>query len=323
MSLIQTNKERYRILCNDRNDIPLFMQAWWMDAVCNNKNWDVLFYKKEEKIIAVWVYHYVKKFGFKIILQPQLTQTNGIWIDKPLNISKNELISFENEVLSNLIQQFQKIKFSYYDQNFHTSVTNWLPFFWKGYEQTTRYTYQINDLSNTEKCFQQFSHAKKKQIRKAEKILDIDLLLSAELFYENLQQNLNASGHNVFYSKALFMRLFKECKQRNQGCIITVRDAQKQIHAALFIVWDKNCAYNLISTINPVFRSSGASSLVVWEAIKRMSKETKTFDFEGSMSENIENSFRQFGSIQTPYFRIRKYNSLLFKLLFKLKNGIN
>ena len=72
-------------------------------------------------------------------------------------------------------------------------------------------------------------------------------------------------------------------------------------------------------TITPEFRSSGATSLVFWEAIKLMSTKTKVFDFEGSMSENIENSFRQFGTTQVPYFRINKYNSLLFKSLFYLK----
>jgi len=88
------------------------------------------------------------------------------------------------------------------------------------------------------------------------------------------------------------------------------------LHAALFIVWDENCAYNLISTINPKFRSSGASSLVFWEAIKHMSTKSKLFDFEGSMDKNIEESFREFGSTQIPYFRIRKFNSVCFKILY-------
>ena len=316
---IQLKKNRYRKLCDEKQDIPLFMQAWWMDAICIKQNWDVLFYKKNDKIIAVLVYYIVEKYGFKLIIQPQLTQSNGIWIEYPDNQSSYEIISFEKEIMSNLIEQLNKLRFSYYDQNFQPKITNWLPFFWKGFSQTTRYTYQIKDISDVEKCYQQFSYAKKKQISKAKKNLKTDLILSGELFYKELQQNFKEINQNVFYSKDLFLKLYNECMSRNQGCIITARDNQQNIHAANFIVWDNNCAYNLISTIKKEFRSSGASSLIIWEAIKLMSSKTEKFDFEGSMHESIENSFRQFGTVQIQYFRIKKYNSLSLRLFINLK----
>jgi hypothetical protein len=120
-----TNKDRYRELCNENNDIPLFMQAWWMDAVCFNKKWDVILYEKNHKIIAVWVYHYVKKFGITAIIQPQLTQTNGIWIESPTGFSKNKILSYETEIMKDLITQFESLEISYFDQNFHYTFTNW------------------------------------------------------------------------------------------------------------------------------------------------------------------------------------------------------
>ena len=42
-------------------------------------------------------------------------------------------------------------------------------------------------------------------------------------------------------------------------------------------------------------------------AIKKLSKVTKAYDFCGSMHEEVEYSNRQFGTIQTPYFKISKY----------------
>ncbi|MDR3651907.1 MAG: hypothetical protein P4L34_02920 [Paludibacter sp.] len=322
MLINQTNKEKFYALCEEDKTIPLFMQAWWMDAVCNYENWDVLIYEKNGKIQGVLVYHFIKKLGFKIIIQPQLTQFNGIWINYKENLSENEKIRFEKEVMTNLIKQLEKLKFSYYDQNFHPSITNWLPFFWKGFSQTTRYTYQIQDISDVEKCFEQFTYAKKKQISKAKKNLFIDFELTGEEFYNELQQNLKNSNKKVFYSKNLFLTLYRECLLRKQGIIIAARDDEKKIHAANFIVWDNNCSYNLISTLNQEFRSSGASTLIIFEAIKLRSTQTKIFDFEGSMHENIENSFRQFGSIQKPYFRIRKHNSITFKAFLQLRKWL-
>jgi hypothetical protein len=58
---------------------------------------------------------------------------------------------------------------------------------------------------------------------------------------------------------------------------------------------------------------------VVWEAIKAVSEKTKVFDFEGSMDKGTENSFRQFGTVQTPYFRIFKYNSTVLRALLNLR----
>ena len=313
---MQTNKDRYRELCVERKDIPLFMQSWWMDVVCKDNNWDVLIFERNNQILGVQVYYFIKKLGFKIIIQPQLTQYNGIWLNYSKNKSGNEIISFEKEVMTGLITQLEKLKFGYFDQNFHYSFTNWLPYYWTGFEQTTRYTYQILDISNIENCFQQFKASKKSHINKAKKTIRINFDLSGEEFYHHLQHNLKGKGHKVNNTKELFFKIYNACISRNQGCIISAHDSEMNFHAALFIVWDENSAYNLISTINPEYRSSGATSLLFFEAIKYMSGKSKLFDFEGSMSENIEKSFREFGSVQIPYFRIRKFNSICFKILY-------
>ena len=37
------NKEIYRELCETEGSaIPLFLQYWWMETVCEGKQWDVL-----------------------------------------------------------------------------------------------------------------------------------------------------------------------------------------------------------------------------------------------------------------------------------------
>ena len=36
-------KEQYKALCETEGSaIPLFLQYWWMEAVCEGKRWDVL-----------------------------------------------------------------------------------------------------------------------------------------------------------------------------------------------------------------------------------------------------------------------------------------
>jgi hypothetical protein len=314
-----TNKEKYRQLCQEQ-PIPLFMQAWWMDAVCSEgKHWDVLLYKKKEKILGALPFHLIKKLGYKIIVQPVHAQYNGVWINYPTNINEDKKESLEKEVMDNLIDQIERTGIHYFNQNFHHSITNWHPFYWKGFKQTTYYTYQIKDISNVDEVYNSFSHAKKKQIKKASKNFIIDFSMDLEEFHKLHTQYLLQDGKKIWYSKTLFKSIYQASVSRDQGTIIRIRDENNNMHAALFLVWDKQTAYNLISVINPEYKSSGASTRIVWEAIKILSNKTTIFDFEGSMIKGVARSFQQFGTEQVPYFNIEKSYSKTLALLLKIK----
>jgi len=321
--MCSNNKECYRKLCEEK-DLPLFMQAWWLDAVCapEGKLWDVLFAEENGKIIGVMPYHIIKKYGFKIIVQLQGAQYTGIWIDYPKDIKLHKRYSFEKRVMDSLIDQLEKLKVSFYSQNFHHSFTNWQPFYWRGFQQTTRYTYRINDLNDLENVFENFSYAKQKHIKKENDDLLVDCSLSVDEFYDFHKETLKHKNAKIEYSRELFLSIYNEVVKREQGKIIALKDKNKNLHSALFFAWDKNSAYALISAINPQFKSDGASTKMFWEAIKFVSDKTNAFDFEGSMIEGVAQSFQQFGAEQVPYFNITKSYSKIFSLLQQIKNKL-
>ncbi|MDR2684052.1 MAG: hypothetical protein LBB53_01560 [Prevotellaceae bacterium] len=314
------NKQKYKTLCTQRSDIPLFMQAWWLDAVSVSGEWNVLLYEERDKIIGVLPYYLIKNYGFQIISQPPLTQYNGIWIDYPENQKLHKRYSFEKRVMDNLIAQLENLKVDFYSQNFHYSFTNWQPFYWRNFRQTTRYTYQIKDLKKLETAFQSFNHAKRKHINKEDN-LQIDFFLSAENFYDFHKQCLKQRNSKIEYSKNFFLTIYKEAIRREQGKIFAIKD-KNNIHAALFVVWDNNSAYSLISAINLQFKNDGSSTKIFWEAIKFVAEKIQIFDFEGSMIEGVAQSFQQFGTEQTPYFNISKSYSKIFSFLKAIKNII-
>lgn len=319
MSQLQSNKEKYRLFCETHSDVPLFLQPWYMDAVCKKNDWwKVFLYEKNNEIRGVFVCYFTRKAGIKFIIQPMFTQYNGIWLIYDETMSAEEKLSFEKKAITNLIQQLDNTGFDYLNQNFPPNFQNWLPLFWQGYKQSTRYSYRISDISNPDVCFKNFSYAKQKQIRKARKKLHVSFEMSGEEFYNHLSDYFKARNENVIFSKNLFLKFYDACEKRNQGTVISVVDAEGTVHAALFVVWDANSAYNLISSIHPLHKSSGGSTLVVFEAIKYFSNIVPVFDFEGSMEKNIENSFSQFGTEQLSYFNIKKYNSLISSLLFPI-----
>lgn len=312
---MESNKNKYNFFCESHPDIPLFSQYWWMEAACVGKTWDVLIVEKSGEIIATMPYLINKKLGFKYILQPQLTQTNGIYICYPIGQSVDERLSFEKMVCSEIISQLEKMGISFFLQNFHHTFTNWLPFFWKGFSQTTRYTYLIENIKNIEEVLKNFSPAKQRQIRKAQKAgITTDTHLSAEDFYEFHCSVLKQKGEDNLNSKVVELSIIQNALQKGNGVILATRDHARNLHSALFLVWDKNSAYYLIPATDVRFRASGASTLIVYEAIKYVHEKCLSFDFEGSMSENIENSYKQFGTKQVPYHQIKKSYNLLFKL---------
>ncbi|MDR1181087.1 MAG: GNAT family N-acetyltransferase [Bacteroidales bacterium] len=317
-----TNKDRYEIFCKEQKNIPLFLQKWWMDAVCAGKEWDVFLYEENSEVKAVFVFHYIKRYGFKFILQPQLTQYNGIWINYPPHIPDHKKRSLEKKIIYFFIGRLDAEKYIYYEQAFHYSFVNWLPFYWKGYTQTTRYTYQLKDLSDMEQCFAQFSSSKQRQIRKAEKELIVDFDCSEEEFYRELTDNLHLQNKKFVCSKQLFLHVYQACVSRKQGKIIAIRNQDRQLYAAAFVVWDSASAYLLLYTIHPHYRSSGASSRMVWEAIQFVSDKVAIFDFEGSINETVESSYSRFGTEQVACFTIKKSKSFFFDMLLKMKKQI-
>lgn len=319
---MKENKSIYRSFCEKHPEIPLFLQAWWLDAVCTpeNKNWDVWIYREENEVVATMVFHTFRKLGFTFCTQPQLTQYSGIWINYPTNISTNRKYTLEKRVCDFFIGQMEQFRIHYYQQSFHFEQTNWLPFYWNHFTQTTRYTYRIEDISDTEKVFRNFSDSKKKNIRRAENICTIAYDIDPTEFYKFQCKQLKAKKQTNVLSEQLVTHVIEESIRSNHGFLIGARNEENKLTAALFIVYDQNSAYDLISAIDMSYQSTGASSLLVWEAIKKVSGLTKAFDFEGSMIEPVEHSFRKFGAIQTPYHCISKEYSYLCSILLKLKN---
>ena len=264
--------------------------------------------------------YYMSKPG--VISMPKLTQTMGPWL-RPGRGSYSKELSRQSQLMSSLIEQLPPFK--RFVQNCHYSVTNWLPFYWSGFQQTTRYTYVIEDLSDLEAVFRRFSHAKRKNLRRASNegvVIEWDIPCNE--FYQNHKMTLSKQGNSILYSEDLFLRVYEGAYGAGQGRTIGAYDEAGNLHSAVFVVWDAMSAYDLISTIDPDFRYSGSATLLVQEVIRHAAElGLPKFDFEGSMIRSVENSFRQFGARQRPYFQLKKSNRpFWFKWLGKTKRKV-
>ena len=312
-------KHKYRAHCKAEPSIPIFSKDWWLDAVCGDENWDVTLVEKGGRIIGCMPYFIKKRMGFTLLTQSQLTQTMGPWL-RPSSAKYANQLTEQKSLMTALIQKLPS--FDYFCQNFHYSVTNWLPFYWQGFSQTTRYTYVLEEISDAQKIWDGMLPNIRTDIKKAKNRFGLKVCtnLGIDAFLIINEQAFARQGMKLPYSKNFVKKIDNACKEHNARKIFFAKDLDGRIHAAVYIVWDENSAYYLMGGSDPDLRNSGANSLCMWEAIKFASTVTKVFDFEGSMIEAVERFFRAFGARQMPYFQVSKINSPFVRIYLDIRS---
>ena len=249
---------------------------------------------------------------------PPLTPWIHIWFNYSPGMKYNSRLSFEKEELDILLPQLPRsIRFY---QKYSYEFTNWLPFYWRGFRQTTRYSYLINDLRDLDAVYAAFKKNNRYEIRKAQKNLSVIDTEDMDSFYRINSLAFKRQNKKTPYSLHFLKKLDASCKMRQSRKMFFAVDANERIHAALYLLWDERSAYYLMGGADPDVRSSGATSLLIWHAIRFAATVSQKFDFEGSMIQPIEKFFRSFGARQTPYFAISK-NKFPMNFIELLRRG--
>lgn len=305
-----TGKEKYRILCKSELSIPIYSRDWWLDCVCGESGWDVLLCLKNGEIEAAIPYYVPAN---RIISMPLYTQTMGVWFN-PV---------FENKDYSRNLFRKQTIcedfimrlpAYDYFLQNFHYSFTDWLPFYWHGFRQTTRYTYVLPDIGKPDELWHGLSGNISRNIQKAKNKFQLTVRrnVPTDKFLEINAQTYLRQGMKPYHPEML-KRLIDLTRNRDQGDIWGAYDPENRLHAVVFVVWQENCAYLLACGSHDAFRKTGGQALVMWTAINDLSGKVRSFDFEGSMLRGVGRIYREFGGRQMPFFAIEKGKISLWK----------
>jgi hypothetical protein len=316
---VSNNQNKYRALCEVETSIPIFSQAWWLDATAGKGSWDVALVEKGNLIVAAMPYVRRNRIGFIMLGQPALTQTLGPWF-RETDAKCSTKLAQHNDWLQKLIGQLPP--FAHFTQNWNWKIDNWLPFYWAGFQETTRYTYILHELCDQVSLWQGLQENIRGDIKKASKRFNLrvreDLVVDEFLVLNHMtfaRQNMKMP-----YTDAFVHKLDQACAERHARKIFIAEDDKGRRHAGVYVVWDENSAYYLMGGGDPELRNSGATSLCMWEAIKFAATVTRRFDFEGSMIKSVEKFFRAFGAQQTPYFTISKTPSRLLKTVLFLRS---
>lgn len=315
---------KYRALCAAGADVPFFSQPYWLDAVA--VGWGVVLAERDGQIVAALPYYMRKKWGVSVIAPPPFTQTSGVWLRYPPNQKYHSRLAFETEFLTALIKKMPP--FAYFNARFHHTLTNWLPFYWRGFRQTTRYTYRLPDIRDLDRISADADGAVRTLLRKTKGLFtietDIESKDAPEIAYQLFCQTMERQGLPPPCSLAFFLRIDAALQTVNRRRIFLAKDAEGRAFSMVYIGWDAKTAYLLFSGDDPARRALGGHTTLVFEAIRYAAQSLGlfSFDFEGSMIKSIENTYRDFGAIQTPYFEISKYNHKILKYYHFLKGRL-
>ncbi len=284
---------------------PLFFQPWWLEMVAPG-SWDYVVVRRGDDIAAVLPYVSKERWHWRLLEMPRMTPYLGPWLRTSTAKYANRL-SEEKDLMGELIDGLPPC--AIFQQSFCPGITNWLPFFWKGFRQTTHYTYCFEDTADLEKLWSGTRDNVRTDVKKARKQVEVEESDDFEHVIRMQKLALGRQDMQLSHSDE-FMRAFGAgCAAHGASKLLLARDAQNRVHACVYLLWDQHTVYYYTGGGDPELRNSGAASLLVWKAIEFASAQGKRFDFEGSMNEPIERFFRSFGAVQTPYFEITKTNS--------------
>lgn len=292
--------------------LPVFAQPWWLAAASagaqgKDGGWDAAVVVEDGEALAAWPYLRWRKYGFTFLTNPPLTPRLGIFFARPYTYAE------QHRLTDLLVQQLPR--YHYLDCNCHYAYDYWQPLRPHGFEQTTRYSFVLQAGFDAATLFTRFNSNAQRNIRKAEKELQVRELTDVLAFYSLATQSFARKGGRIPYSLDFLAGLDAAAYAHQARRMLFAIDAEGRFHAAVYLVEDDDTVYYLAGGMDETHKDSGAMSLLFWHAIQWAAQTGRTFDCEGSSDPGIARFFMGFGTRAKPYHHVFKYNSRLFRLV--------
>ena len=121
-------------------------------------------------------FFFKKNWGRRYVTMTVLGRMMGPWIAPEFRTPR-----FETSLLDELLEQLPPLVA--YSQDFHPSLSNWLPFYWRGFRQTTRYTYTLDLADATALEAGLAADYRNNKIPKARQLVRLDTETPLDAFY--------------------------------------------------------------------------------------------------------------------------------------------
>jgi hypothetical protein len=310
MEIKKLNKEQY-VLWNEfvtkSKQGSIFSKTWYLDALQVEYKIIVIIEKKQIKCGIILPKNEIKTYS-----NPMLDKYLGVLLELPSG-NYQKVVSKQYKYQKFLISELRKIKS--FDYFFHPNYHNWIPFYWKGFTQQTKYTYRINLYENSiDSIYKRFHSNLRNDIINAEKNnVIIESNIDINQFYDIINKTYLRQGSKAPFSLQKIHHFISQIDSHECIKLFGAKNNLGELMAVCCLVYDKTSSYLILNGIDIEKQIRGANALLIFESIKFFHGKCKYFDFEGSMLPGVEQFYRRFGGELTSYYRI--WNDNFFNYL--------
>ena len=296
----------------------IFSTSWWLDAVAPGR-WPANVVEDKARVVAAWPTVVTRtRFG-DVHAGAPFTPFLGPLLEADESAHRR---SREIDHLERLLERLAP--YAHLEARCNPAFDYWAPLSWHGFTQTTHYTWRLPELADLEAVWAGLRENVRREVRKARKGgLAVETGALEDLMQLHVRATSGEERERVARANiGALERVDASAATRGARTILVARDAAGRPHSAGLYVHDDRWTYYLVGASDPALRTSGAATLVMWEAIERAAERGTGFDFEGSMLRPVERFVRAFGGVPTAYSIVRKTPSRLYAASVALKRPL-
>jgi hypothetical protein len=275
----------------------LFHEPWWLSAVTSDRYEEVTV-EHANQMVGRLPFTVGRRYGFTVSILPPFTHMLGPAIAAGAG-KPNTQLTRRLSVARSLIDKLPA--FAYFMQIFDPNAcggfaaADGLAFQDRGYDVRLQYTFHVDLKDELSSVWDGMQTTARQHIRRADEVYQVSVLEDPERFVCFYLNNLRKSNRINRTDFANFNNLFVACRSRNCGEILSAALADGSPVAMVFLVWGHGTMYYLLSTRAPDADDKGATSLLLWSAIKRAHERRVGFDFDGIYSSGTARFLSGFG----------------------------
>ncbi len=275
----------------------LFLQPWWWQALCPERDMRLLRVEDEGKLAGFWPLARRKRFKglCRVYAAPVLTQHTGPWF-------------CERKYLKDLLRQIPSKAMLCVNIGFELNGEEEALCHSLGISCRRKATQRIVDTSDLEAVWARVSTSRRRRIKNGMKHLHRVEAPTIEMHMELQKETYARQNMAVPFPFESLKRLYLAVKEQGAGELVALADAENRIMACGLFVYDKEACYIIASGYRKTEKDLGAGSLLMWKGIEIASSRGIAFDFEGSDIDAIANFNLSFGATQFTYTCLERYS---------------
>jgi hypothetical protein len=289
----------------------IFHEPWWLATASDGRYEEVQEFA-DGRCVGRLPYLRTRRLGLTMIGLPTLTHFLGPAIDEGPGSQTHRQIK-RITIMHALAAKLPPAAALW--MKCHRGITDILGLQKAGYFNGVQFTAEIGPAPE-KVLWQALRDTHRRAIRRAGEQFGVIEIDDPDRFMAFYLRNLNTRNVRNAYDMRLCKATIAESRRRGAGRLLAAMDAEGEMAAAIFTVWDGAAEYYLMTTRRPD-AGSGAVALLIWQSVLHASARGLVFDLDGFSNAGDIQFFTRFGGTIRPRYFVQRVSPL-----FRLVNAI-